>query len=189
MSLSASGSTTPLPLKGKGTNRNRILEENQGPGPRTQQKAVGQRRPSVPAGHGSINYLARRRQQQPAAVMGFPWKLLCPSPALPVPTAVVMETVSLLMRNKGWGSAPPQAARAPFSLLSPCAHTRGALGKRSRALPARGFASPKARSPWKICPARRREALWVPRHRSASVQQMVLVPRLSSHGQACRGVN
>jgi len=57
--------------------------------------------------------ITRWRQQQAAAVTGvmvLPWKLFCPTPALPVPTAVVMETGV---------TADVELQRAPSQTASP----------------------------------------------------------------------
>ena len=64
--------------------------------------------------------ITRRRQQQAAAVttvMVLPWKLFCPTPALPVPTAVVMETgvTADVEQRMGNCSKRLPKQRVPFS--------------------------------------------------------------------------
>lgn len=96
------------------------------------------------------------RQQQAAAVtsvMVLPWKLFCPTPALPVPTAVVMETgvTADVEQKMGNRSKRLPKRRVSFS-HPPSPHGRSTLGTRN----GEGFASLKARSLLKnhICPIR-----------------------------------
>lgn len=95
-------------VKGKGMNRNGILGGTGG--------HRGMQRVSlgfVSAGHDSLKYSV---EAATGSVTELPWKLLCPAPALPVPTASPWKPVSPRMWNKGWETA----ARSPLLPLSLC---------------------------------------------------------------------